>query len=81
MAAQAEGGAIKLLRGPWNRAFLDELEMFPFGTHDDMADAFALAAGVLSRQVPPSTSRPFAGNGMGNIMPGALGGSSGFRLS
>jgi predicted phage terminase large subunit-like protein len=39
MAAQAEAGFVKLVRGPWNRDFLDELEVFPFGRHDDQVDA------------------------------------------
>jgi predicted phage terminase large subunit-like protein len=43
LAAQAEGGAVKLLRGPWNKDFLDEIEMFPFGPHDDQVDAAAAA--------------------------------------
>jgi predicted phage terminase large subunit-like protein len=44
MAAQAEGGIIKLLRGAWNKDFLDELELFPlFCRHDDQVDACTLA--------------------------------------
>jgi predicted phage terminase large subunit-like protein len=50
LAAQAEGGTVKLLRGPWNRDFLDEIELFPFGTHDDQVDAASLA--FLQRPVP-----------------------------
>lgn len=38
-SAQCEAGNVKLLRGKWNEAFLDELEMFPNGTHDDQVDA------------------------------------------
>jgi predicted phage terminase large subunit-like protein len=48
LAAQAEGGAVKLLRGPWNRDFLDEFEVFPFGPHDDIVDATALAFNRLA---------------------------------
>jgi predicted phage terminase large subunit-like protein len=47
LAAQAEGGAVKLLRGPWNKDFLDEVELFPFGRHDDAVDAAALAMSKL----------------------------------
>ena len=46
-AAQAEGGAVKLVRGPWNRDFLDEVEVFPFGRHDDMVDATSAAFAKL----------------------------------
>jgi predicted phage terminase large subunit-like protein len=47
LAAQAEGGAVKLLRGAWNRDFLDEAELFPFGAHDDQVDAASLALSKL----------------------------------
>jgi len=40
-AAQWQGGNVKLLRGSWNDAFLDELERFPEGGHDDQVDAAA----------------------------------------
>ncbi len=45
-AAQAEAGNVKILRGAWNGAFLDECESFPQGEHDDMVDA---AAGAFER--------------------------------
>jgi len=38
-AAQCEGRNVKLVRGGWNDAFLDELETFPLGIHDDQVDA------------------------------------------
>lgn len=44
VSAQAEAGNVRLLRGPWNGAFLDELENFPptgRGGHDDQVDALA----------------------------------------
>src|SRR5439155_24083530 len=43
LAAQAEGGTVKLLRSPWVKDFLDEIEIFPFGRHDDQVDAASLA--------------------------------------
>ena len=73
-AAQAEGGKVKLLRGPWNKLFLDEAELFPFGAHDDCIDAATLTFTRLSwRQIeslpdvlpltpgysPPGTPKPF----------------------
>ncbi len=45
LSSQAEAGNIKLVRGPWINAFLDELEAFPNGAHDDQVDA---ASGALS---------------------------------
>jgi predicted phage terminase large subunit-like protein len=48
LAAQAEGGNVKLLRGHWNKDFLDEAELFPFGPHDDMVDATSLGLAKLA---------------------------------
>jgi len=43
VAAQAEGGNIKLVRGIWNEPFLNEIEEFPTGWHDDQVDALSAA--------------------------------------
>lgn len=40
-STQAEHGKIRLVRGPWNDAFLDELENFPKGAHDDQVDGLS----------------------------------------
>lgn len=47
-SAQAEAGNVKLLRGAWNEAFLDEVCTFPAGAHDDQVDAFADALNELA---------------------------------
>ena len=49
MAAQAEAGNIKVLRGPWNAALLEEMLPFPFGTNDDQVDAVAGAFNKLAK--------------------------------
>jgi predicted phage terminase large subunit-like protein len=50
LAAAAEAGLVKLARGLWNRDFLDEFELFPYGgAPDDMVDAASLAAARLAR--------------------------------
>ena len=41
VSSQAEVGNIRLLRGPWIGTFLDEVDAFPFGGHDDQVDAFS----------------------------------------
>ena len=43
LAAQAEVGNVKLLRGPWNEEFLRHMHAIPDGDHDDIHDAAALA--------------------------------------
>lgn len=47
-SAQAEAGNVKLVRGPWNGAFLDEVCSFPNAQHDDQVDAFADALNELA---------------------------------
>lgn len=42
-AAAAEGGQVRLVRGPWNDAWLEEVCGFPNATHDDQWDATTLA--------------------------------------
>jgi len=39
LSSAAQAGNVKLVRGPWNVAFLDEAESFPQGSHDDQVDA------------------------------------------
>ena len=38
-AAQVNVGNVKMLRGDWNKAFIEELRNFPNGKHDDQVDA------------------------------------------
>ncbi len=56
-AAQCEAMNVKLVAGAWNTAYLDELTVFPYGTHDDQVDAssgafnkLALPDGAVVRQ-------------------------------
>jgi len=41
VSAQAEAGNIKIVRGAWNEAFLDEVALFPGAKHDDQIDAMS----------------------------------------
>lgn len=45
-AAQVQAGNVHLVRGEWNRAFVDEHETFPAGAHDDQVDA---ASGAFNK--------------------------------
>lgn len=47
-SAQCEAGNVKLVRAPWNDAFLDEVCSFPNAQHDDQVDAFADALNELA---------------------------------
>ena len=45
----AEAGKIRLVKAPWNAAFLDEVECFPDGEHDDQVDAVGIALAAAAR--------------------------------
>lgn len=47
LSSQAEAGNVKLVRGPWNTTFLDEIGMFPNAGFDDQVDAAADAYNEL----------------------------------
>ena len=54
LSAAAFNGLVKLVRGPWNEAFLDELECFPSsGVHDDQVDAASGAFAEVTQQRQP----------------------------
>jgi len=57
-AAQAEAGNVRLVRGPWNNAFLDELCTFPNGRWDDQVDAASDAFNELAGSVGAVGSKP-----------------------
>ena len=47
-AAQAEAGNVRMVAGPWNTEYLDELALFPNGKHDDQVDASSDAFNLLA---------------------------------
>ncbi len=49
-SAQVNAGNVRLVRGAWNRAFIEELRTFPLGTHDDQVDAVADAFNELAQR-------------------------------
>lgn len=46
-ARQAEAGNVRMVRGSWNTAYLDELCSFPFGEYSDQVDASSRAFNEL----------------------------------
>ena len=47
VSSAAHAGNIRLVLGDWVHAFLDEIEAFPNGSHDDQVDAVSGAVSVL----------------------------------
>ena len=47
VSAQAEVGNIKIVKGKWNDAFLEEITSFPAGTYKDQTDALSRAFAEL----------------------------------
>src|SRR6185312_4731200 len=58
VAAQAEQSNIKLLRGGWNEAYLEELCSFPSGSFKDQVDATSRAFAQLFNTPGPSRTVP-----------------------
>lgn len=52
LASRINNGKLKLVRGNWNDAFLDELSVFPAGRNDDQVDALSGAYKMLSAPEP-----------------------------
>ena len=53
LAAQAEAGNVKLVKGAWNAQFIDELCAFDKGAHDDDVDAASGAFGQSTTGIAP----------------------------
>lgn len=47
IAAQVNAGNVLMVRGDWNRKFIEELRTFPNGKHDDQVDALSRAFSEL----------------------------------
>lgn len=47
VSSAAEAGNIRIIEGAWNGDFLDEIEAFPQGSHDDQVDALSGAFAQL----------------------------------
>lgn len=65
LANQAAAHNVKCYRGPWIRAFLDEVDTFPYGDHDDQVDAVAgatngIVGGGFIREAIPAVRELFA---------------------
>lgn len=52
VSSAAEAGNINLVNGAWINDFLDELESFPLGEHDDQVDATSGAFSKLRQPEP-----------------------------
>ncbi len=48
-SSQANAGNVKIVRGKWNKKYIEELRQFPRGKNDDMVDASSLAFNKLNR--------------------------------
>lgn len=67
LAAAVEQGRVRIVRGPWLEALVDEFEEFPDGAHDDIVDACAMAMRAIGerRELPD----PAAGQAAGQRVP------------
>jgi predicted phage terminase large subunit-like protein len=56
LAVQAEAGNVRLVRGAWIKAWLDEICAVPFASHDDQADSASGAFSELALNGAPAMS-------------------------
>ena len=54
--AQCAAGNVRMVRGEWNEPYLQELEHFPVGKHDDQVDGSSCAYNQLVIEEPKKTS-------------------------
>jgi predicted phage terminase large subunit-like protein len=50
-----EGGRVKLIKGSWNDAFLEQIAIFPNGKHDEHIDltSYAIERNLMRKQPMP----------------------------
>lgn len=60
VAARVNAGRVMMVKGQWNRAFLDELSVFPQADNDDQVDGLSGAYDMLNSQtaITSDTMRP-----------------------
>lgn len=56
-SATCENGMVYLVKGAHTEAFLDELQAFPTGAHDDMVDAFAAGLNKIAESADIGVAR------------------------
>jgi hypothetical protein len=75
LAAQAEAGNVRLVRGDWNAAYLNELASFPSGRYKDQVDASSGAFNKLAQAAGPfEAGLPDPAKGQGSRAKRAPGG-------
>lgn len=55
-SSQLNAGNVRIVKGNWNKRFIEELRSFPHGGHDDQVDACSLAFNGLNHYVPMFSS-------------------------
>lgn len=55
-ASQCEAGNVRVVKGDWNKAYIDEMCSFPMGKHDDQVDG---SSGAFNKLVVPVTPRKY----------------------
>jgi predicted phage terminase large subunit-like protein len=56
-SAMVENGSVRVLKGPWLGAYMDELEAFDIGAHDDQVDGSSGAFNRLTNRGMPRARR------------------------
>jgi predicted phage terminase large subunit-like protein len=51
LSSQLNAGNVKLVKGDWNKEFIEEFRKFPKGKHDDIVDATSLAFNAANQPI------------------------------
>ena len=57
LAAYAEAGNVRVVRGEWNEDFFNQLELFPMADHDDVPDSASKGFHVIMLVSKNNTAR------------------------
>jgi predicted phage terminase large subunit-like protein len=69
LIARAEQGKFAIVRGSWNKKFLDELSSFPEGQHDDLVDMATSGMQMLTEPTGAWDAAAIAGSSTGYRLP------------
>lgn len=67
LASYSEAGNVKLVSGPWNESWLDEVTIFPDGEHDDQIDSASGAFNHIAGPMPSTAELLAKANLVGRI--------------
>jgi phage terminase large subunit-like protein len=63
-AKYIESGRVKLIKGSWNEAYIDQMTKFPNSKHDEFIDLSGYSCEYHFREVQKNMNRMFGGSNL-----------------